>query len=300
MNKFTVKSILALSFIFISKLINAQWVGVLPDPLSTTQNVKIGVNSTGRMQSANLHIFRDLNPFNIGPVVIEQPANTSNVNCYTVLLNLSKNKYNKNSGGGIFAPGFSLSSVPTWSIDIDENSDKLSFSFSNWIGYPKSYQKLNPFTGIIESVNECPIPKEVFSINTNEVVSSVELKVNNNITVEGTFRVKDQNGDNQFAIDNGGFVRAREVKVDYDIIPDYVFKKEYKLMPLDELEKYIEKEKHLPNIKSENEFNKKEGLNLGEMNLKLLEKVEELTLYLLQLKKQNDDLQSQINNLKKN
>jgi len=62
------------------------------------------------------------------------------------------------------------------------------------------------------------------------------------------------------------------VKVDYDYIPDYVFKKENKLMPLKELGKFIEKEQHLPNIKAENEFDKKEGLSLGEMNLKLLEK----------------------------
>jgi hypothetical protein len=64
------------------------------------------------------------------------------------------------------------------------------------------------------------------------------------------------------------------------------------------LEKFIQKEKHLPNIKGENEYEKNEGLSLGEMNLKLLEKVEELTLYMIQLKKQNEDLQAQINGLK--
>ncbi|MCE2962235.1 MAG: hypothetical protein ACK5UE_04475 [Chitinophagales bacterium] len=60
-----------------------------------------------------------------------------------------------------------------------------------------------------------------------------------NLTIEGEFRVRDVNGNNQFLIDNTGFVRAREIKVDMQLIPDYVFKSGYKLMSLGELEKYI-------------------------------------------------------------
>ena len=61
-------------------------------------------------------------------------------------------------------------------------------------------------------------------------------------------------------------------------------------MSISDLENYIKANKHLPNIKGENEYNESEGLSLGEMNLKLLEKVEELTLYTIQQQKELEEL----------
>jgi len=78
-----------------------------------------------------------------------------------------------------------------------------------------------------------------------------------------------------------GIIRAKEVKVEGTNWPDYVFGKGYQLMPLDELASYITENGHLPNIPTEADV-KQDGLKLAEINAKLLEKVEELTLYLLQ------------------
>ncbi|NOT57979.1 MAG: hypothetical protein HOP18_25525 [Deltaproteobacteria bacterium] len=64
-------------------------------------------------------------------------------------------------------------------------------------------------------------------------------------------------------------------------VPDYVFEPTYKLLPLPELAAYVEKEKHLPEIPSAQEIQER-GINLGEMQLRLLKKVEELTLYTIQ------------------
>jgi hypothetical protein len=75
--------------------------------------------------------------------------------------------------------------------------------------------------------------------------------------------------------------------------PDYVFEKKYELMNLKNLEKYIEKNKHLPNIPAAAEIEKK-GINLGEMSKKLMEKVEELTLYILELNKRNEELTQKV------
>jgi len=76
-------------------------------------------------------------------------------------------------------------------------------------------------------------------------------------------------------------------KVDLNVAgPDYVFDSEYKLTDLGELKAYLEMHHHLPEIPSAEQM-KKDGLNLGEMNTKLLKKVEELTLYVIQLKEQN-------------
>ena len=63
-------------------------------------------------------------------------------------------------------------------------------------------------------------------------------------------------------------------------VPDYVFERDYNLMPVEELARFVEKEKHLPNIPGAAEI-KENGLNLGEFQMKLLEKIEELTLYTL-------------------
>jgi hypothetical protein len=63
-------------------------------------------------------------------------------------------------------------------------------------------------------------------------------------------------------------------------------------VPLSEISQYIERHKHLPNVPSAKDLINN-GWNLGEMNNKLLEKVEELTLYLIELKKENDDLKKE-------
>jgi hypothetical protein len=75
--------------------------------------------------------------------------------------------------------------------------------------------------------------------------------------------------------------------------PDYVFHKNYLLRPLSEVEKYIKSNEHLPDIPSAKKI-KEEGLNLGEMNAKLLMKIEELTLYLIESKKEVKDLQERM------
>ncbi|HEX5654639.1 MAG TPA: hypothetical protein VFX58_16290 [Chitinophagaceae bacterium] len=71
--------------------------------------------------------------------------------------------------------------------------------------------------------------------------------------------------------------------------PDYVFSDSYKLMGLPELKKYIAENKHLPNIPAATEI-EKNGVQLGDMSKRLMEKVEELTLYILQLQEQIDAL----------
>ncbi len=78
--------------------------------------------------------------------------------------------------------------------------------------------------------------------------------------------------------------------------PDYVFEDSYNLMPLEEVERRVKSEKHLPNIPSASEIDEK-GINLGDMNRRLIEKVEELTLYLIELKKENKALNERLSKL---
>ncbi len=74
-------------------------------------------------------------------------------------------------------------------------------------------------------------------------------------------------------------------------IPDYVFEPGYRMLPLEDLEKFLATEKHLPNVPPAEEI-KEKGLNLTEFQMKLLEKVEELTLYTVQQAKTNREQQT--------
>jgi hypothetical protein len=103
-----------------------------------------------------------------------------------------------------------------------------------------------------------------------------------------------------------GKIHAQEVRVDLDVPgPDYVFEKNYDLKSLEEVETYINTNKHLPEIPSAKTM-EKEGISMGEMQMKLLQKIEELTLYLIEQQKQNKlqqqeiiALQAEIKQLKK-
>jgi len=83
-----------------------------------------------------------------------------------------------------------------------------------------------------------------------------------------------------------GTIHAREVRVDLSGWPDYVFDKNYNLPSLEEIQKHIKEKGHLPNIPSAKEV-AENGVELGEMNKLLLEKIEELTLYILEMEKKH-------------
>jgi hypothetical protein len=84
-----------------------------------------------------------------------------------------------------------------------------------------------------------------------------------------------------------GTIHTNEVKVDLNVPgPDYVFEKGYPLMSLEETKAYIDANKHLPEVPSAKEM-EKNGVQLGEMNLLLLKKLEELTLHLIEQQKTN-------------
>lgn len=89
-----------------------------------------------------------------------------------------------------------------------------------------------------------------------------------------------------------GMLMAKEVKVTLSGWPDYVFGEDYKLMSLGETEEYIKENGHLPGVPSAQEV-EEEGLSLGEMNARLMQKVEELTLHVIELQKQIEELKKE-------
>jgi hypothetical protein len=99
------------------------------------------------------------------------------------------------------------------------------------------------------------------------------------------------NPQSKFAVN--GTITAKEVKVTQTGWSDYVFAEDYRLLPLDELEAYVGTEKHLPGIPAAKEVEEK-GLAVADMLTKQMQKIEELTLYLIQLKNENRELKERI------
>ncbi len=94
-----------------------------------------------------------------------------------------------------------------------------------------------------------------------------------------------------------GNIRSKEIIVESGWA-DYVFNKEYKLPSLYEVENFILQYNHLPNIPTAAEI-EKDGLKVGELQKKMMEKIEELTLYVIAQKKENEELKKRVEQLEK-
>ncbi len=115
------------------------------------------------------------------------------------------------------------------------------------------------------------------------------------ITKEGNFGIGTTTmGSHRLAVE--GSIGAREVLVEAGGWSDFVFNKDYELPSLLQVEAYINLHGHLPDVPSEAEV-MEQGINLGEMDAVLLQKIEELTLYMIDLKKENLALKEQIETL---
>lgn len=169
-------------------------------------------------------------------------------------------------------------------------------------GHTGDYNKLlwleytNPSTEIMKVTNS------VSNYNAFYLNASGTMVINNgnyntfDLGSDGTLIMRNAT-QKTFQFETSGLLRARRVKVDADNWADYVFESDYKLMPLNELKSYVETNKHLPNVPSASEV-LANGVDVAEMNKILLEKVEELTVYLLQQNAMSIDLEKQISELK--
>ncbi|WP_303316697.1 tail fiber protein [Flavivirga abyssicola] len=190
--------------------------------------------------------------------------------------NMQYLKVDKFTDNGVHADGAKLISIldtgDTEALTgLQLNTTNSAIVIGSWIGYEKNkgYGLINRYKTKFE--------KDLYITSGNVGIGT--------ITPDAKLAVK-------------GNIHTNEVKVDLlgAVVPDYVFYKDYDLKTLTEVENYITKKGHLPNIPSAKQM-EKEGIMLKEMNLKFLEKIEELTLYTInqekdinKLKKENQDL----------
>lgn len=120
------------------------------------------------------------------------------------------------------------------------------------------------------------------------------FKVN---TTNGNVGIGTTNTGTVYKLSVNGSIRAKELVVETGWA-DFVFDKNYKLRSLNEVESYIAANKHLPDVPSAAEV-EANGVKVGEMESKLLQKVEELTLYVIELNKKVSALEKENQELKK-
>ena len=172
------------------------------------------------------------------------------------------------------------------------------------VEYYSSYQAkityLQTKVDVLTNLNQIKINENPNSVDISDFTVSTDL--NNDIITSGNLRIS---GIGDHYIRNGNFgigtispgykldvlgsIRAKEIKVDLNGA-DFVFAKEYKLMPLNELEAFVKEQKHLPEVASAKEM-QENGTGLGDLNSKLLQKIEELTLYAIV---QNKSIKEQV------
>ncbi len=114
--------------------------------------------------------------------------------------------------------------------------------------------------------------------------NATSMTINCPVTCKNSFDVISLNANN---------IKTNDITVDLSNAADYVFEDNYNLKSLSEVESYVKENKHLPGMPSASEFAEK-GMSVSEMSNKLLEKVEELTLHLIQLEKENTSLKKQV------
>ncbi|WP_207428889.1 phage tail protein [Pedobacter sp. SYSU D00535] len=105
---------------------------------------------------------------------------------------------------------------------------------------------------------------------------------------------KPAGGDYHLSVE--GNIKAKSIKIEPTGWADYVFAPSYKLPPLADVEKFIQINKHLPGVPSEAKVIK-DGIDVADMSATLLKKIEELTLYMIEMKKENEDLKGRLKKL---
>ena len=121
-------------------------------------------------------------------------------------------------------------------------------------------------------------------------INAMTILNNGNISI-GDF---DSQG---YKLSVNGTIRSKEIKVESTNWPDYVFEPSYQLPDLEATERFIKQHKHLPEIPAAKEV-ESNGINLGELNAALIKKIEELTLYMIDVKKLVKQQQIEIEKLK--
>lgn len=252
--------------------------------------LKIGRTTSAADRAVNMLKFGDGNYVQIG----EWEADDQ--------LSFKASKYNFNNGN----VGIGVSS-PKYKLDVNgklflrtANTDRWAFSYLLWeahslvVGTPPgiySHASFDFKPGGCDTVSDVLFSRfRMYSAySTSDIRQSIELRSTGDcwFTNNGGFGIGTSTP--QYKLDVRGTIRAHEIIVNTSGA-DFVFADNYKLRPLQEVKSYVQENRHLPEIPSAQEM-QEDGMNVNDMVVKLLQKVEELTLYNIQLEERISELE---------
>ncbi|WP_435356786.1 hypothetical protein [Emticicia sp. SJ17W-69] len=278
---------------------------VVPSSWSINGN-NIANSNAGTVYINNGFVLSKLNS-NLTPTVTTQKVLSVDTQGNVILVNtpsattpvVNTELWKSNNAGGIF-------NTSTHGISILSNTDgKSGLQLVNLKAAStpgNSYGKVlsvDDFGNVI-LVNDA-VGAAVSGTNTPvgwNIVDGRLHNTNNGKVVIGTGINSFPDGFQLFV--KGGILteRVRVAVANSDRWADYVFKKGYQLMPLNDVEKFINYHQHLPNVPSAEEM-AKNGMDVMETSAKLMEKLEELTLYMIEANKKIEALEAKMKNLEK-
>jgi len=174
------------------------------------------------------------------------------------------------------------------SLKITSNGSQGFINLSSTSGNPKISSSAGLLLTSSNSVND------FYGAGSRVAISQVNEATGIGVVniVNGQVGIGLANPDKMLTVN--GAIHAKEIIVDVnDPLADYVFHPDYELMPLHKVEAFVKTNHHLPEIPSAAEV-KENGLNMGEMQNKLLQKIEELTLYMIEQQKQIEELKAEL------
>ncbi|WP_124019585.1 tail fiber protein [Flavobacterium sp. HTF] len=233
----------------------------------TRGNIAAAATHVASISHANPALWRETGRINNNPYV--GTSSNFTIDCNTEAAN----------------PRFRIRAINTYGLVSQNLTVYIKVTALNFAG---------TFTALNTTGNDLSVTKFL------PMTSDWDLYVGNVFSVNGaSLAIKAiQNGNVGIGTTNptskltvAGNIASREVKVTVDAGADFVFEKDYNLPSLDSVDKFIKENKHLPEIASATEM-QKEGINLSEMNIKLLQKIEELTLYIIEQNKRIEKLEN--------
>lgn len=213
------------------------------------------------------------------------------------------NFVNGNVGIGISNPQYKLDVNGKMYLHTTKWENSCAYSYLNWechrlvMGVPVGQAAVSILDLMSGGSNAYDSLYSEFNMYTaygeNNTVAKIRLNTIDNSWINTPSNFGIGTDQPQCKLDVRGAVRANAIYVNQVSGADFVFDESYKLRPLSEVKDYVQRNQHLPEIPSAAEM-QENGVNMNELQMQLLQKVEELTLYIIQQEQRIQELESQL------